>query len=136
DAWKHATRIRTSANFGIKGVKSKFNDCRKIANKNKDIFFEVINREDFLGSAKLSRKARKVFFVRVLRAMNVGLFDFEKHAEIEKRVYEMVSVIKAASAKTVITKASKLSQSNENKEIKYGTDYRLFMSLASSITYI
>ncbi|AGU58874.1 hypothetical protein N175_08135 [Vibrio anguillarum M3] len=36
----------------------------------------------------------------------------------------MVSVIKAASAKTVITKASKLSQSNENKEIKYGTDYR------------
>ncbi|AGU58873.1 hypothetical protein N175_08130 [Vibrio anguillarum M3] len=63
---------------GTKGVKSKFNDCRKIANKNKDIFFEVINREDFLGSAKLSRKARKVFFVRVLRAMNVGLFDFEK----------------------------------------------------------
>ncbi len=136
DAWKHATRIRTSANFGIKGVKSKFNDCRKIANKNKDIFFEVINREDFLGSVKLSRKARKVFFVRVLRAMNVGLFDFEKHAEIEKRVYEMVSLIKAASAKTVITKASKLSQSNENKEIKYGTDYRLFMTLASSITYI
>ncbi|EIV1736988.1 replication endonuclease [Vibrio parahaemolyticus] len=141
DAWKHATRIRTQANFGINGVKTKFNDCRKIANKNKDLFFDIINKEAYtldgksIISAKAIKKARKAFFIRVLRQLNINPLDLKKAAVVRGKMGELIEIIKASSAKTKLTKASKLSKNNDKKKNKYGTDYKKFMDLAGLIEY-
>ncbi|EJG0731642.1 replication endonuclease [Vibrio parahaemolyticus] len=54
DAWKHATGIRSHAPFGYKGVKTKYTDCRKIANKSRRSF-EIISRE-----GKILKEAQKL----------------------------------------------------------------------------
>ncbi|MCX8904528.1 replication endonuclease [Vibrio parahaemolyticus] len=54
DAWKHATGIRSHAPFGYKGVKTKYTDCRKIANKSRRSF-EIVSRE-----GKILKEAQKI----------------------------------------------------------------------------
>ncbi|MEZ8724519.1 replication endonuclease [Vibrio pomeroyi] len=65
DSWRHATQIRSKAGFGYKGVKTKFNECRKIANENRDLF-RVINKEGYQKKSNLTKEARKKIVIRKL----------------------------------------------------------------------
>ncbi|MEZ9717353.1 replication endonuclease [Vibrio cyclitrophicus] len=136
DAWKHATRIRTQSNFGINGVKTKFAQCRALANKNRDLFFDIINKESFLKNDKLVKKAKKAFFIRALREQSVDVLDLTAVEKVREYAGKLVKVIKASSAKTKETKASILSRNIDEKQRVFGTDFKKFMELSVQLTYL
>ncbi|MCC4787703.1 replication endonuclease [Vibrio splendidus] len=88
DAWKHATRIRTQSNFGINGTKTKFTQCRALANKNRDLFFDMINKEDCDRKYRksLGAKERKLAFIKELRRSNINVLDLSGAEKIRERV--------------------------------------------------
>ncbi|MDG2652042.1 replication endonuclease [Vibrio parahaemolyticus] len=128
DAWKHATRIRSHAPFGYKGVKTKYNDCRKIANQFKELFFEFDYEGSTVSEARtVQRKARKIrkkFFIDTLEKTNVNPMNFSRLNEIRDDVDSVINIIKTSSAKTKKTKSGKM-----------GTDYREFMKRAVELSY-
>ncbi|MEZ8844471.1 hypothetical protein AB6E06_22850 [Vibrio splendidus] len=136
DAWKHATRIRTQSNFGMNGVKTKFAQCRALANKNRDLFFDIINKASFLKNEKLIKRAKKAFFIRALREQNVDILDLTAVEKVREYAGKLVEVIKASSAKTKETKASILSRNNEKKQRVFGTDFKKFIELSAQLTYL
>ncbi|EGQ8077044.1 replication endonuclease [Vibrio vulnificus] len=121
DAWKHATGIRSHAPFGYKGVKTKYTDCRKIANKHKDLFIDVINTEE---KGKRLKKAKKAFFIRALKEAGVPVTDLTKAENFRSEMSVLIDVIKTSSAKTKKSKSGTM-----------GSDYKTFMSKAKKISY-
>ncbi|MFA0172122.1 replication endonuclease [Vibrio splendidus] len=121
DAWKHATGIRSHAPFGYKGVKTKYIDCRKIANKHKDLFIDVINCEK---EGKRLKRAKKAFFIRALKEAGIPAANLSEAENLRSEMGTLIDVIKASSAKTKKSKSGVM-----------GTDYRNFMHQAKNIAY-
>lgn len=148
DAWKHATGIRTQSNFGINGAKTKFAQCRALANKNRDLFFDIINKASFLENDNLIRKAKKAFFFRVIEENQdlvnetaiiqkdgVAAINLTGLNVLRKHIDSLIEAIKASSAKSKETKASILSRNIDEKQRVFGTDYKKFMELSIQLTY-
>ncbi|EOK5959814.1 replication endonuclease [Vibrio parahaemolyticus] len=130
NAWKSANRLRSFSMLGVKGISTKYNDCRKLANfLRKQNNYEKSFKDIVLKDAYDYMKA-------VLRTeINYNYSREDMLADVNQLIFDLDKFLDLVKLSSEKNKKYQVKDKSGNIKTKYGIDMKNFIINSNQLEY-